>query len=115
MKIVFDTKSDKTGQIYFCNKFDIPKLSSTGYVLIKNPNEVMIYIDEYSSPIKLDQPELKVYKTCDEDRRSNYEKYFLKFCDTVFRAVTEGAVKGAGGADVAGLGENVTGLLQEVS
>ena len=95
-----------TGYAYTCYQYKIPKLTDFGYVLINDPKDIEIYKSYDSTPIKLSkwQAQAKIYKTCDQDRRSKFQKYVLP----LVKCVVSGAVEGAVAGTVSGAFEGLT-------
>ena len=85
-----------TGYTYSCYQYKIPKLTDLGYVIINDPKDIEIYKSCDSIPIKLSQwqAQAKVYKTCDQDRRSKFQKYVLPLVKCIASGAVEGAVTG---------------------
>ena len=84
----------------------IPNLTDSGYVFINDPKNIEIYKSYDSVPMKLCQwqAQAKVYKTCDQDRRSKFQKYVL----LLVKCVVSGAVEGAVAGTVSGAFEGLT-------
>ena len=108
---------------YHCNQFTIPKLSDSGYIVIKSANEIEIFQSTETPGVTVTQEDAtgKVYKVCNSNQRWIFKEYVLPTLNVVFTAAVKGAVSGA----VSGLGgaigdavENIIGeenILYEVN
>ena len=113
MTIVYRAEGDPENSIYNCNQYEIPELANTGFVLIKSPKEIEVYKSHDSEPMKYNQShaKAKVYKACDEDRRSKFEKYVLPLISCVVKSAVSGVVSGALDGALKGAGEAATYVI----
>merc|ERR1712012_1202149 len=73
--VVEDPEGD--GQIYRCNKFELPSISENGHFVIDAPNDIKIMNAEGDIERQLKSNSAKpcVYRELDQDRRSFLEKH----------------------------------------
>ena len=104
---------------YHCNQFTIPKLSDSGYIVIKSAIEIEIFQSTETPGVTVTQEDAtgKVYKVCNSNQRWIFKEYVLPTLSAVTKAAVKGAVSGLGGA-IGGAVENIIGeenILHEVN
>ena len=109
MKLPYSISNPNTANLtYYCNQFTIPKLSDSGYVVIKSANKIEIFQTNETPGVTVTQEEAKgkVYKPCNSNQRWIFQKYVLPTLSVVTTAAVRGAVSGPGGA--------VTGTVESI-
>ena len=114
MNIPYETSNPGTASaIYHCNQFTIPKVSESGYIIVKSANEIEVFKTSESQGVTITQEDAKakVYKACDSHKRWIFKNYVLPTLKVFTRAAVRGAVEGTvqgaivGGIDAATEGE----------
>ena len=104
------TNPGTASAVYDCNQFTIPKLSESGYVIVKSANEVEVFRTSESQGVTITQEDAKakVYKACDSHKRWIFKNYVLPTIKVVTKAGVSGAVGGSVEGAIAGVFEGLT-------
>ena len=100
------TNPGTASAVYDCNQFTIPKLSESGYVIVKSANEIEVFrtSESQGATITQEDAKAKVYKACDSHKRWIFKNYVLPTLKVFTRAAVRGAVEGTvQGAIVGGI------------